>query len=219
MATRPRRQPGRSDLDRDPAAAERPVGGGGRHLPQHPRGRARLSRRGALLGSARPSGGAERAGSRADREESRARARSGGLAQQSGDRPAGSPRAGRGDRRLSARDCARSESRQRAQQSRRPPEGARPSWSKRKRPIEPPFACSPDHSDAYTNLGILLNGQKRTQRSGRLLLQGHHVQAEAPRSPATAGAGALHPRRGGRGGAASSRNGSRRSRTIPLPGT
>ena len=35
-------------------------------------------------------------------------------------------------------------------------------------------------------------------RSGRLLLQGHHVQAEAPRSSETAGAGALHARRGRR---------------------
>ena len=102
----PRRQSGRSDLDRDPAAAERPMGGCGRDVPQNPRGRARLSRRGALLGRARPSGRAERAGCRADRAESRARARSGGLAQQSGDRPAGSAQAGRGDRRLSARDCS-----------------------------------------------------------------------------------------------------------------
>ena len=61
---RPRRQPGRSDSDRDSAAAERAVGGGRRHLPQHSRRGARLARRGPLLGSARPSGGAERAGSR-----------------------------------------------------------------------------------------------------------------------------------------------------------
>ena len=66
---RPRRQPGRSDRDRDPAAAERSMGGCGRHLPQHPRGRARPSRRGALLGRARPSGRAKRSGGRADRDE------------------------------------------------------------------------------------------------------------------------------------------------------
>ena len=37
-------------------------------------------------------------------------------------------------------------------------------------------------------------------RSGRLLLQGDHAQAEAPGSAATAGAGALHARRGRQGG-------------------
>ena len=59
----------------------------------------------------------------------------------------------------------------------------------------------PDHSDAFTNLGILLNGSEADAGSGRLLLQGHHLQAEAPRSSTAAGAGALHPRRGRRGGA------------------
>ena len=78
---------------------------------------------------------------------------------------------------------------------------------------------SPEHSDAYTNLGILLNGQKRIARSGHLLLQGHHVQAEAPGSPETAGAGALHARRASTRRWASSRNGSRRSRTIRSPCT
>ena len=42
-----------------------------------------------------------------------------------------------------ARDRARSESRQRAQQSRRGARGARQGRSKRKRPIEPPFASIP----------------------------------------------------------------------------
>ena len=55
---------------------------------------------------------------------------------------------------------------------------------------------SPEHSDAYTNLGILLNGQKRTHEAVVCFCKVITLQAEAPRSPATAGAGALHPRRG-----------------------
>ena len=108
-----------------------------------PRGGARPCRCAALLRRARPSAGAERGGSRADREEPRARARSGGLAQQSRDRPAGSAQTGRGDRRVSS---ARSHSIRIT-----PMPTTISAWScgrqdrssKRKRHIEPPFASIP----------------------------------------------------------------------------
>ena len=159
------------------------MGGGGGHLPQHPRSRARPCRRVAFLRSARPSAGAERAGGRADREESRARARSGGLAQQPRDRPAGSARAGRSDRRVSARDRARSGSRQRAQQPRCGPAGQ----GQRGRSRSGLSSRHPHRSRALGRVqqpGRPAERPEAVARSGRLLLQGHHAEAEASRGPA-----------------------------------
>ena len=127
----------------------------------------------------------------------RARARSGRLAQQSGDRPAGSARAGRGDRGVPAGDRARPGSCQRAQQPRRPPEGA----GQRGRSGS---GVSCRHSREPRTLGRLhqprhpADRPEADARSGRLLLQGHHAQAETSRSPPAARAGALCPRRSGR---------------------
>ena len=42
----------------------------------------------------------------------------------------------------------------------------RPESPPRRKPrIAPPFDCNPDHVDAYTNLGILLNGLQRTEEA------------------------------------------------------
>ncbi len=117
-----------------------------------------------------------------------------------------------------ARDRARSESRQRAQQSRCGPEGAR----QRGRSGS---GLSSRHSRRSRALGRVPQPGRPAERpeaaarSGRLLLEGHHAQAEASRSPETAGAGALHARRGRQGGGDLRRMARRRSRTIPLPGT
>ena len=56
-------------------------------------------------------------------------------------------------------------------------------------------------------------------RSGAVLFEGDHAEAEGSGGPSAAGARALHARRSGQGGARSSRSGSRTSRTIPSRGT
>ena len=52
----------------------------------------------------------------------------------------------------------------------------------------------PEHSDAYTQPRRPAERPEAVARSGRLLLESHHVEAEASRSPQTAGDGALHAR-------------------------
>ena len=123
-----------------------------------------------------------------------------------------------GDCRLSARDCARSESRQRAQQSRRPSAGAGPSGRSG-------GGLSSRHSRAPRPFGRVHQPGHPAERSeadtgsGRLLLQGHHVQAEAPRSPDDCWRWRTAPSARWTRRCGSSKNGSRRNRTIPSPAT
>ncbi len=171
------------------------------HLPRHPRRRARLCGRPALLGRARPPAGAERAGGRADRAEPRARARAGGLAQQPGHRAAGSARAGRGDRRVPARDRTRSGACQRAQQSRC---GAA-SAGQGGRGGGGVSNCDSPRSRALGRVpqpGRPAEQPETVARGCRLLLPGHHAEAEGSRGAATPGARPLHARRGRQGGRA-----------------
>src|SRR5260370_1170966 len=58
---------------------------------------------------------------------------------------------------------------------------------------------NPDHIDAYTNLGILLSGLKRTEEAAACYCKVNHAQAEAPGSAKASGAGALHAGRNRRG--------------------
>ena len=51
---------------------------------------------------------------------------------------------------------------------------------------------NPEHIDAYTNLGILLNSLKRTEEAAACYCKVITLQAEVPRSAQAAGAGALH---------------------------
>ena len=100
---------------------------------------------------------------------------------------------------LPARDCAAAGSRQRAQQSWRAAARARASRRKPKRSTAKRSGINPEHIDAYTNLGILLNGQKRHPRGGAVLLQSDHAAAEASGGAAAARAGALRARRARQG--------------------
>ena len=179
-------------------------------MPNHPR-RAALCRRAGAPDRA------ERRGRRAHRAEPRAGAGSGRLAQQSRHRPAGvgpvSSEAIDAYQRAIALDPR---SRQRPQQPRRRCCGRPAGRRRRKRRIAPPSAWIPTHIDAYTNLGILLNGLQRTEESVAVLLQGDHAAAEAPRGAAAAGARALHARRGRRRRWRSSRSGWRRSPDDPI---
>ena len=188
-------------VDRDPAAAERAVGGGGRHLPQNPRGRARLSPTRCTSPACSPisRGGARRRVALIERslelEPDRADWYS-NLGIVLRDRL----QAGRGDRRVpSARSrsiritptrTTISASLLRAQGKPVEAEAAyRAAIRVESRPLgrvhQPGHPAERPEADA---------------RSGRLLLQGHHAQAEAPRGAETAGAGALHARRGRQGG-------------------
>ena len=92
-----------------------------------------------------------------------------------------------------ARDCARSGPCQRAQQSRRRPEGQGRAGRSRS-------GISSRHSHRSRPLGRLHQPRRPAERpeadarSGHLLLEGHHVEAEASRSAEAAGARALHAR-------------------------
>ena len=213
---RPCRQPRGSDLDRDPAPAERAVGGGGGHLPQHPRGRARLS----------PTRCISQACSRISRGKSEEAV---ALIERSlelePDRADWHSNLGivlrdrlRLDEAIVAfrRAIALDPNHANAlQQSRRRAEGAGPAR-------RGGSGVSGRHSRRSRTLGRLHQPRHPAERpeadarSGGLLLQGHHVQAEASRGAAAAGAGALHARRDRQSGRRSSRNGSKRSRTIRL---
>ena len=186
------------------------------HLPQHPRGRARPCRRVALLGRARASAGPQRRGRRADRAEPRARARSRRLAQQPRHRPAGPARARRGDRRLPARDRARSAITPTRTTISASCCGRRAGRSKRKRRTATAIRSIPSTRTPTHNLGVLLNGQKRRTKRPLCFCKVITLRPKHPGSAAAAGAGALHARRGRRGGGASSRSGSAEEPDDPI---
>ena len=103
--------------------------------------------------------------------------------------------AGRGDRRLPPRDRDRPGACERPQQSRRAAEGDRTSRPKPKPRIARPSELNPDHIDAYTNLGILLNGLKRTEEAAACYCKVITLRPKHREARRAAGAGALHARR------------------------
>ena len=152
-----------------------------RRLPADPRGRARPSRRAALRRRARAPAGAQRRGvaliekslalapDRADWHSNL-----GIVLQAIG-------AAGRGDRRVPAGDRARS--------GRMPMRTTTSACCCRAqgKPVEAEaayrtaIALDPEHIDAYTNLGILLNGQKRTQEAVACFCKVDHAAARSTR--------------------------------------